>query len=402
MDIQWMKRVDGLAGKPICGALGLYEKSLGKSRGKAIHGYDSPPASLAGKPSPRIGVIKFWGMGSLILAAPMFHALRVGFPRAEIHLITLAQNKGILDLLGLADKTHFLTLPGSVPAIGSNIVSLFSRVGEIGLDAVIDLEYLSRFSAIVCYMTGAPIRVGFHSWDVRRGNLHTVRRAFNPYWHVTDNFLNLQAALGGEQAPVEPIGIEPDPEAREGAERLLRAAGVEDGERLIAVNPNASTMALARRWPEDYFVDMADGLIEKKLGRVVLLGAPEEAAYVEKVAQRIGKKRVVNVAGKSTLSDLVGLLARTSLLITNDSGPLHLANALGTPTVSFFGPETPVLFGPRGKNNVVLYKGIDCSPCINIYNAKTVRCTRERPECLASITADEALVAAQRSLESNG
>jgi ADP-heptose:LPS heptosyltransferase len=93
------------------------------------------------------------------------------------------------------------------------------------------------------------------------------------------------------------------------------------------------------------------------------------------------------------------LLRAAALLVTNDSGPLHLADALGTPTVSFFGPETPTLYGPRGPRNTVLYRAIDCSPCISIYNAKTVRCMRSAPECLSGITVDEALAAVAAALE---
>jgi ADP-heptose:LPS heptosyltransferase len=192
---------------------------------------------------------------------------------------------------------------------------------------------------------------------------------------------------------------EEDPEARE----LLTAAGVKEGERVIAFNTNASTMALARRWPDASFVSLIDRVMEAGLGRVALLGAPEEAPHVGRVqamTRRPGD--VVNLAGKSTLRGLVGILRRSALLVTNDSGPLHLAGALGTKTVSFFGPETPVLFGPRGPGHVTLYRGIDCSPCISIYNAKTVRCMRTAPECLSLISVDEAMAAVRRALGAAG
>jgi ADP-heptose:LPS heptosyltransferase len=403
MDMQTMKHIDRLAGNPLCGALRVYDVIRG---GRARRGGDAAalPKKLgpAGRP-PRIAVIKFWGMGSLILAAPLFYSLRRSYPESEISLITLGHNRGIIELLDLADRVVCLDLPEGAAGIAGNIAGLMGRVRGLRADAVIDLEYLTRFSAIVSYLSGAPVRVGFHSWDVWRGNLHTARRAFNPYWHVTENFLNLHRALSGEEGVNGPVRVKLNGDEDREARELLAAAGVGEGERLIAFNTNASTMALERRWPDESFAGLIDRVMEAGLGRAALLGAPEEAAHVERVramTRRPGE--VVNLAGLSSLSGLCGILRRAAMLVTNDSGPLHLAGALGTRTMSFFGPETPVLFGPRGEGHVTLYRGIDCSPCISIYNAKTVRCLKPEPACLSGIGVDEAFEALKRALGADG
>ena len=389
MDMQFMKHVDRFAGYPLCGLIHSVDLIKG-TRKKADDGIDIRN-SLE---SPKIGVIKFWGMGSLILAAPMLDDLKKSWPKAEIHLITLRPNKGIVNLLGVADNVHYLDLPEGALFAGTKILGFLNHIKKIGFDVIIDLEYLSRFSAIAAYSSGAPYRVGFHSWDVFRGDIHNVRRAFNPYWHITENFQNLLHALGGEIQPPGPAIIKltgkEDKEARE----IFISSGIKDDEKVIAVNCNASTMALARRWPEGSFISLVNKIVDEGLGRVVLLGAPEESRYVESLHGKLKRPDAVeNLAGKSSLGGLVGTLRRAALLITNDSGPLHLADALGTPTVSFFGPETPVIFGPRGEKSIALYRGIDCSPCISIYNAKTVRCMRQKPECLTKITVDEAFSA---------
>ena len=397
MDMQTMKHIDRLAGNPLCGGLRLYEIIRSRVKTGGTRQADHLFEGRAGR--PRIAVVKFWGMGSLILAAPLFSALRRTNPDSEIHLITLSQNRGIVEILGIADRAHYLELPPGAFRTASRIIGLFDRVKELCPDIVIDLEYLTRFSAIVSYLSGAPVRVGFHSWDVWRGNLHTISRAFNPYWHITENFLNLHNALGREAEARDPVRIELSGEEDEEAQRLLASRGVADDERVIAFNTNASTMALARRWPEDSFAALIDRVTDANLGRVVLLGAPDEAPYVGRVHLKTRRpEKALNLAGQSSLRGLVGILRRASLLVTNDSGPLHLADALGTRTVSFFGPETPVLFGPRGQDHIVLYHGIDCSPCINIYNAKTVRCMRSEPECLSKISVEEALAAVKKAM----
>jgi len=400
MDMQTMKHIDRFAGNPLCGALRLYDIVRHGSTGFSDT-IDAKALDMAreGESGPRIAVIKFWGMGSLILASPLFRAIRETRPSAQIHLITLSQNRGVVDLLGIADRVHYLDLSGSAPAITLKIPAFLSTIKRLKLDAVIDLEYLTRFSALVSYLSGAPARVGFHSWDVWRGNLHTAARAFNPYWHVTDNFMNLHCALGAEPMEAEPIRIRLTGEEDKEAEDLLSSVGIAGNERLIAVNANASTVALARRWPEQSFVELINRMVEADQGRVVLLGAPDEAPFVEGLRMKVRRADAVkSLAGKSTLRGLVGVLRRAALLATNDSGPLHLAGALGTPTVSFFGPETPVLFGPCGEGHITFYRGIDCSPCISIYNAKTVRCMREEPECLSKISVDEAFDAVRRAL----
>ena len=133
----------------------------------------------------------------------------------------------------------------------------------------------------------------------------------------------------------------------------------------------------------------------------MLIGSQDEREFVEGLRARLkAPDKAPNLAGKLKLDELIELLRQTELLITNDSGPLHLAELLRTKTVSFFGPETPALFGPLGNGQKVLFRGINCSPCITVYNAKTVRCIRKVPECVAGISPEEALVAVREVLGS--
>ncbi len=403
MDIQTMKTIDRYAGYPLCGSFRLYDLAKRLVSGKAKTADTMHAASCELEPGARIMLIKFWGMGSLILAAPLFYELKRRYPQAELNLVTLTQNRDIVRLLGIADKAHYLDLPPRATRVFKNIARLFFEVSRLRPRVSIDLEYLTRFSALVSYASGAPVRAGFHSWDVWRGNLQTVKKAFNPYWHVTGNFINL-ANFSHDNSPgdiePQPARIHIDGSEEQQAKELLVSMGVDESKRLIAVNPNASTMAAARRWPESYFVELIDRIVEAGLGTPVLTGSPKEADYVSRVHAGTGKpEKVFSIAGKSSLQGLIGLLKRASLLVTNDTGPLHLADALGTRTVSFFGPETPRLFGPRGHGHTVLYRDIDCSPCITIYNAKTVRCMKGEPECLTGITVDEAFNAVEKALE---
>ncbi len=373
MKISTMKKIDRWLGYPACGLLRLVDLIRLKQKPEKIQ---------------RILVIKFWGMGSLILSLPVFRALREVYPGAELGFATLSRNQALVDLLGISDRAIYLDLRAGSGRIFFRILKFFFQLYQYHPQLVIDLEYLTRFSALASYFSRAPIRVGFHSWDVWRGELHNLRVPFNPYWHASKNFLNLVTRACGRELKFSfDFSLPPDRSAKQSLDLKLKEKGIGEEERILVVNPNASTIALERRWPPEYFVRLIDMILEEKLGKVILIGAPDEKEFVRQILEQVkDKESCFSLAGELEIKELVELLRRAELLITNDSGPLHLASLLDTKTISFFGPETPQLFGPLGEGHTVLYLGIDCSPCITVYNAKTVRCLLSRPECLYGIT----------------
>jgi ADP-heptose:LPS heptosyltransferase len=385
MKITAMKTIDRWVGLPACWMLGLFRFLLG----------DNPPEKIE-----RVLVIKFWGMGSMVLALPVFKALREAYPGAQIGFATIGKNREFVDILKISDRQIYLDLPSNPALVFAAILSFFYKLRRFHPNIVIDLEYLTRFSALAAFFSGAQKRVGFHSWDVWRGKLHNVRVPFSPYWHASENFLNLVRKTSGKDFKLDfDFSL---PQNRDAAGRLakkLGELGLADKKRLIAVNPNASTIALERRWPPEHFIRLIGDIMDADLGSPVLIGSEDEREFVESLRARLkAPDQAPNLAGKLRLDELIELLRQTELLITNDSGPLHLAELLRTKTVSFFGPETPALFGPLGKGHKVLFRGIDCSPCITVYNAKTVRCIRKVPECVAGISPEEALLAVKEVL----
>jgi ADP-heptose:LPS heptosyltransferase len=163
---------------------------------------------------------------------------------------------------------------------------------------------------------------------------------------------------------------------RAAAGALLAQKGIAPEELLICFNVNASDLSLERRWPKAEFLTMAQGLLNELNARLIFVGSPGEAAYVgEIVAELPQNDFVINLAGKTELKDLIEILRRCRIFITNDSGPLHLAASLDVATISFFGPETPMLYGPKGGDALVFYEGTYCSPCLNVFNVKTAPCS---------------------------
>ena len=378
-----LQRVDRDLGPLVCGAL----QPLRWLRGRRDP--DAPVRSIL--------AVKFWGIGSLVLLGPALRALRARHPGARLDLLTLEGNAPLARLLPILDGVLPVSLEGGPARITRNLAALFLRLRRRRYDLLVDFEFFSRFSAILAFLSGARRTAGFWAPNAYRGDLHDDRVPFNRYWHVTRNF----RALAG--APEEPV-LAPDlvrpvlgAAARARASALEAELGVGEDRPLILLNPNAGDLALERRWPAEHFAALADRFAPE--AALAWIGAPSERPYVESIRARMARPPAsTNLAGALSIEELLALLERAALLVTNDSGPLHLASALGAPTVALFGPETPVMYGPLSPGAVTFYRPPPCSPCINVHENKMHACYFSRAECLVRILPEEVLAACRELL----
>ena len=283
-------------------------------------------------------------------------------------------------------------VPPLVTASYINLLLALRRIRREKYDVVIDAEFFSRLSGLVSYFVRARYSVGFYLPEIWRGNFLTHPVHFNYYRHAILAFMALAKSLGVESADYELEPLVISSEIERSVRAKLQTMGILPGQRVICVNVNTGPLSPERRWPEQSFAKLIASVLSEFPEVVVLLiGAPSELPLVAKMHSLVGSDnqgRVLNVAGKFSLPELCGLFRTSELLITNDSGPLHLAEALAVPTVSFFGPETPLLYGPTGDSHVVFYKGIYCSPCLNVHNQKKAPCNGNNV-CMKLISPDE-------------
>lgn len=395
--ISAMRFLDHYVGLALCGMLDLYEM--------ARPPFSSRRHSSEGRPAESILLIKLWGIGSVILSKPAMTALKRKFPRARIVYVTFSENRRILEALGTVDEIICIRRSG-MGVLLADTARAVRRVRKIRPDVGVDLEFLSRYSLLLAYLSGIPRRIGFYLPKMYRGkHLLTDRVFYSMYKHVAESFMELAGVLGagagsGENF-VEPPALEVRDEwTRSVDEKLQRAFG-RRYDRLVAINPNAGEIGIERRrWPRGNFIELVGDLSRRHEGiGFVLTGSEDEAGYVEEIRRAIDGPNVISLAGRLSLVELAALLRKSCLVITNDSGPLHIAAAVGAKTVSLFGPETPLIYSPLGKGHVVFYKGIYCSPCHNMFNAKRYHCPFDN-RCLKEITVKEVFDAAERELES--
>ncbi|MFH1379691.1 MAG: glycosyltransferase family 9 protein [bacterium] len=388
MNIKFIRKIDYYAGptvnKLLLLLMAVHEKLCKSSK---THQHDLR----------RILVIKLFGMGSILLFSPSLRLLKKKYPQARVAIFTLFNNKRLCEIIPTIDEVVCL----NIDTVWHFITSFTAAVRYIrkkDFDVIIDLEFLTNFSASVSLLASLFLRhktlIGFNSPLEWRNKVHTINIAFSHSAHITKIFLKVVRSLGVEN---EEISFGPEKTALlKYADNTFVESLLADGlpldkkQMIVAVNINAGALSFHRRWPKEYFAQIIQALLTNPKITIVLIGGKEDAGYVSDFKKGLpSTSRIVDLSGKTRFVDLVSLFRISNLLITNDSGPLHLAAIVGLDTISFFGPETPHLYGPPGGNHFVLFEDMFCSPCLNIYNSKVSRCSNNL--CLRSIKPEKVL-----------
>ena len=382
MTITAMRAIDRFLGVPLCWISGI------------VHRMTAKPSVVHVR---SILVIKFFGLGSILLATPTLQSLRTKYPHSRIVLLSFSQNEELLPLIPSVDE-YWLIDPRSFASFLTSFIRVFVLLLTSNIDVVLDLEFFSKFSTLVGALARPSMHVGFAlptRWRV--WNLtHPI--AFRTNQHVTMTFRDT----------LSPFGISSNRTLRPS----LKASGGRSTEQIvdrslnertdiICINPNAGRTSLDRRWSRNRFAQTA-AILRKEIPTALFCftGAPGEREYVQSIIARIGggPDRIVNLAGRLSLKELIALFSEASMLITNDSGPMHLAAAVDLPTVAIFGPESPEFYGPVGNSSINLYASLPCSPCLNVYDAKKFICPIQQ-QCLRSISVEEIVAAARILME---
>ncbi|MBN2206507.1 MAG: lipopolysaccharide heptosyltransferase II [Candidatus Aminicenantes bacterium] len=323
-------------------------------------------------------------VGDSILALPAIASLRDNFPGAEVWV---ASRGWVRDLFPAGDGiAGSLALPD-----GAGIKTLRRAGRELracGFDAGLLLTN-SFASALLFTLAKIPERWGYAADG--RGPLLTkrIRRpAAGPVVHQVQEYLGLISGLGLKPRPPK-IDLTLAPAETRAAQRRLRDIGVPSGRPLVVVDPGAS-YGPAKRWFAERFAATADRLRSRHKAEILLVGSPGETALAEKVAAAMRKRPHV-LTGRPTLRELLGLLGRAALVLTNDSGPMHMANALGVPVVGVFGPTDPRRTGPVQPPSAVIKKDAACWPCL--YRG----CPYDH-RCMSAVGVDDVVEACARFL----
>lgn len=328
---------------------------------------------------PRILLIRLSAVGDVANCLPAAAALRAHLPLARL---AWAVDDRFADLVACApDVDEILRFPrrGTPAAVAAFLASL----REHGFDAAVDLHGNAR-SGLVAWASRAPIRLGFAHPASREGNaIWTTHRlkVDGALPHRTDRSLALLSLLGVPPAPPR-WHLRPPERAARTAAAWLADAGVP--EPFVAIHPGASAKGRYKQWAAERFARLADDLIADG-HRVVFFRGPGEEETLAAVGRAMTRTLVATPV--FALDAALAFLARARLVVGSDSGPVHLAHALGRPTVAIFGPKDPRQYGPRGRFHHAIYRALPCSPCRN------TSCPHRR--CLDLVSAEEVTAAAR-------
>ncbi|HEV8210763.1 MAG TPA: glycosyltransferase family 9 protein [Vicinamibacterales bacterium] len=337
----------------------------------------------------RLLIVRLGALGDVVHAIPVAAALRRAFPSARIDWLVSAKHREILDLVPVIDRRLVINDRGDASG-GASLLAAIRELRRSQYDVAIDLQGLIK-SALLARSSGAPRVIGFSSrysreraarlfyteaHDPGRGGLYDPRETR----HVVDINLGVLTRLGitapAREFPIEDV----DSDAARSARQLT-------GGRYALLNPGAAWPN--KRWPAARLAVIATELRARHgLMSVVLWGPGEEALAAEVVA---GANGAAILSAKTTIADLVALARRAALMVSGDTGPTHIAAALGTPIVGIYGPTRPVRNGPMSPLDVVVSRDAVCQ-CHHLR-----RCKLDRM-CLLDIEAAEVLDAVERRL----
>ncbi len=322
----------------------------------------------------KILILKPSSLGDVVQALPVLRLLRCHFPGAEIYWWLDANLRDLLE--GDPDLTGIIPFPRQ--ALGSLRQSLelwrsVRWMRRAAFDWVIDLQALAR-SGLMAWLANGHLTVGLD--DSREG-----ARAFydlavarpSPLTHAVEWYLRVLDVLGvARDRPFEWLP------ARTAAAAAVHAKWQPQSERWVVLQPGARW--LNKRWPAEFFVELVRRVAEEfPETRFVILGSQSDAPLGNQIIQA-APAGSLDLTGVTTLSEMIEWIRLSTLMVTNDTGPMHVGAALGKPVVALFGPTEPKRTGPYGQLDRVVQKRLPCAPCMKDY------CTYEKPlECLRGI-----------------
>lgn len=364
-----------------------------------------------GRPE-KILVILLSEMGSLVLAYPMFQRLKVRYPEASVSVLLFEKNREMLELLDVVPAENILTVSDrSIWQFILNSLQVMLRMRGLAADAVVDCELFARVSSIFSFFSGAGIRSGFAPYTqegLYRGSFINRPVLYNPYQHITRQYLTLVDALDSDTVPTvkrltEDDRLESprfDPSANEMNEmvaRLCRKFPVCGDRKLLLIYPSGGVLPI-RAWPPGYYCQLASRLLEDGYA-VGVIGLPTDQALANQIIRHCGSPNCIDLTGYTrSIRELMILFYHAVLLITNDGGPGQFAAMTPIPTIIFYGPETPVLYGSHSENAYFFYTGLSCSPCLTAYNHRNSPCDGDN-QCLKRVGPEQVIVKAHEMLK---
>lgn len=398
MNIDAQRFIDRYVGTLICRIFSLYYRLFKKE--------------IAAVETQKILIILLSEMGALVLAHPMFQRLKEKYPRAELYVMLFEKNREVVELLGIVPPENIIAIKdNSMLNLIRDMLSGLYKMRKLKFDTVIDCELFSRISSILAFLSGAAVRVGFHPHTqegLYRGNFMNRPVPYNPYHHISRQFLTMVEAIDSVTHPrakhevtdqkLEIPAIQVEAQEIENARKNIFAKAPElEDKKIVLIYPGGGLLPI-RAWPLENYCTLTEALLNREYA-VGIIGLAQDKGIARRILSHTRSQSCVDLTGYTkTIRELMLIFHFSSLLITNDGGPGHFAAMTPIPAVIFYGPETPTLYGPLGDNARNIFLNLSCSPCVTAYNHRKSPCDGNNL-CLKEISPEEVLSKALEVLE---
>jgi ADP-heptose:LPS heptosyltransferase len=398
MNINFQRKLDRYLGAFICRLLSIFNR---KSKDEDD-----------GFQAKKFLVILLSEMDSLILAYPMFQQLKKRYPGASLYALLFERNKEILTLLDVTLPQNILTIRDrSFPVFAIDCLHVLNQIRKFKIDVVIDCELFARISSVFSFLSGARIRVGFHPHTqegLYRGSFINRPVLFNPYHHISRQFLTLAAAIDSASVPKakQPLGrtnlraplIDFARHEIDAMQSRLQTDFKTVADRpLVLIYPGGGILPI-RAWPRNYYSQVAAALTKRGY-TVGVVGLTEDKELATAIMSECNNPWCIDLTGYTrTVRELLMIFQFAALLITNDGGPGQFAALTPIPTIIFYGPETPDLYAPADEKATIFYNPLPCSPCLTAYNHRNSPCDGDNL-CLKQIPPEQVLKQALEILQ---
>jgi len=329
----------------------------------------------------KILVIRFGSFGDVILTTPVTRALKEKFADAELHVLTKHEFATVFKNSPYVDKV--ISFDTKKVSSLSQLLEFSKQLNYVGYNIVIDLHRNLR-SRIISLSLDVERKLYYKKEALKRRLLVGFGVRFKSMPHTVDKYLNTLKPLGIEHADRIPF-INTDDSNEMFADKFFKEKSISDTDTVIAISPGAKNMA--KMYPKEKFITLINMITAKKNTRVLLIGSKSDEHVIIDIYSGVKDRDKLAVLTAGTINESAAVIKKCSRFVTNDSGPMHLSVSVGTPVIALFGPtDEDFGFYPLGKDDIVITKGYECSPC-SLHGKKV--CTKYSYRCLNDITENE-------------
>jgi len=321
-------------------------------------------------------IVKLSALGDVIHTLPSLAALRKLYPDAHITWVVeeaaagLLANHPLLDEVLISRRKAWITdvKAGQVRLAWQEIKVFIKNLRRRSYDLVIDFHGLFKSSLLV-FLSRGKRKLGYDSWQELSGLFLNEKIPEDMTKHAVDRYFDFPLYLGAKKEKIEFI-LPQNADAERKVRRVLENYKLEE-KNFIAINPIAYWET--KLWNNQKFAELAD-LIQKQLGKKVVFTGSEKSLLDQITSKMVSHG--INLGGQTSLPELAEVYKKAQMVITTDSGPMHLACAVGTPVIALFGPTDPARTGPYGLGHTIVRSNLPCSPCF-LKKCSTTKCMKD-------------------------